>query len=178
MTAAAIGPLEDLAALLNYPRADFRARLEAARAGLGLAAPEAGAALEAFAAEVAGKSETELEELYTQTFDMNPSCALELGWHLYGEDYQRGAFLILMRGHMRRLGLEEDRELTDHLSHVLAVVGRMEEDEARGFATEKIIPVLGKMRKAIPGNPYDHALRAIEILLGDRFAVPAGGNQK
>jgi len=31
------------------------------------------------------------------TFDINPACALEVGWHLFGEDYMRGQFLVRMR---------------------------------------------------------------------------------
>ena len=65
---------------------------------------------------------TELEELYTRTFDINPVCSLEVGWHLFGEDYNRGAFLVRMRGLLREHGIEEGAELPDHLESVLRVL--------------------------------------------------------
>ena len=29
----------------------------------------------------------DLQEMYTRTFDINAVCTLEVGWHIYGEDY-------------------------------------------------------------------------------------------
>ena len=43
----------------------------------------------------------ELEEVFTQTFDINPLSALEVGWHLFGEEYARGMFLVRMREECR-----------------------------------------------------------------------------
>lgn len=168
MSSACAGPINDLAALLAYPRPGLRRTLEEARARLAEASPAAAEALDAFAQFVAGKTDPELEEAFTQTFDLNPACALEIGWHLYGEDYKRGEFLVEMRGLMRRLGVPEDAELPDHLAHVLAVLGRLDEAAARALAEEKILPALAKMRKAAAGHPYDGVLRAIEIHLGGK----------
>ena len=36
----------------------------------------------------------QIQELYTRTFDINPVCTLEIGWHIFGEDYARGALLV------------------------------------------------------------------------------------
>lgn len=165
MSAVCVGPVGELAALLSYPRAGFRDVFERARKILSAEAPAACAALEPFAAFVAGSSDTELEEAYTQTFDLNPACALEIGWHLYGEEYQRGEFLVEMRRLMRRLGVPEDTELPDHLSHVLEVLPLMEKGQARELAARKILPALAKIRKAAAGHPYDGVLRAIEVFL-------------
>ena len=63
-----------------------------------------------------------LEEAFTGTFDVNPACALEVGWHLFGEEYARGMFLVRMREELRKYGLAESSELPDHVSHVLAIV--------------------------------------------------------
>ena len=73
-----------------------------------------------------------LEELYTRTFDINPVCSLETGWHLFGEDYNRGAFLVRMRGLLRQHGIEEGAELTDHLESALRVLSVMEPRSVRG----------------------------------------------
>ena len=44
----------------------------------------------------------QVEEAFTGTFDVNPACALEVGWHLFGEEYARGMFLVRMREEMRK----------------------------------------------------------------------------
>ena len=165
MSTLIAGPLSELAALLSYPKAGFREQFEQARKSLSARAPEAAAALEPFAALVAANSDTDMEEAYTQTFDLNPACALEIGWHLYGEEYKRGEFLVEMRRLMRALGVPEDTELPDHLSHVLAVLPLMEREASRDMINEKVLPALAKIRKAVAGHPYDGVLGAIEVFL-------------
>lgn len=93
------------------------------------------------------------QELYVQTFEFNPACTLELGWHLFGETYERGEFLVKMRGELRRHGVEETSELPDHLTHILRLIGRMEHGEAALLAGESVLPALEKIR--LPeGSPY------------------------
>lgn len=165
MSAPWADPLADFGALLAYPAAGVPAealrRLEAE-------APEAARALAPFAAFAAERPAAELEEAYTRVFDLDPSCALELGWHLYGEDYARGAFLVEMRRLMRRLGVAEDGELPDHLLRVLTVLGRLGPEESGALAREKVLPALAKMRAAAGEDPYAAVLRALETFLMSR----------
>ncbi len=46
----------------------------------------------------------EVEEAFTRTFDVNPACALEVGWHLFGEEYTAAMFLVRMREELRKHG--------------------------------------------------------------------------
>jgi nitrate reductase delta subunit len=145
-----------LAAALAYPaREEPRAAL---------------AAFEGFA----GFSETELEELYTRTFDINPVCSLETGWHLFGEDYNRGAFLVRMRGLLRQHGVEEGAELPDHLESALRVLRTMEEKDAADLAREFILPAVMKMRVPFKSgdNPYGAVLAEVERFLRETYGEP------
>lgn len=178
MSVISAGPVAELAALLSYPGAGFRDAFGRARKVLSALAPAAAAALEPFAAFVAASSDTELEEAFTHTFDLNPACALEIGWQLYGDDYKRGEFLVEMRRLMRRLEVPEDKELPDHLSHVLAVLPLMEDEQARELAEQKALPALAKIRKAAAGRPYDCVLQAIEVFFADEGLTAAAGGQK
>lgn len=90
----------------------------------------------------------ELEETYTKTFDVNPDCALEVGWHLFGEEYTRGLFLVRMREELRRYGLAESAELPDHITHVLDVIGAMPKSEAARFVRACVLPAVETMRDA------------------------------
>ena len=92
--------------------------------------PEAAKAAADFGAFAEQHELWEVEEAFTRTFDVNPTCALEVGWHLFGEEYARGMFLVRMREELRKYSLPESAELPDHIAHVLAVVAAMPDDEA------------------------------------------------
>jgi len=115
-----------------------------------------------------------LQELYAATFDLDPACSLEVGWHLFGENYERGEFLVKMRGELRRLGVAESTELPDHLAHALAALGHMEPQEAADFATACLFPALDKMRAALKGksNPFENVLLAAGFVLEHRYPRP------
>lgn len=125
--------------------------------------------MNAFASAVEGLAAGDLEELYTRTFDINPVSSLEVGWHLYGETYERGSFLVSMRDLLRRCSIEESHELPDHLTHVINAVGRMEEAEAVAFISKNLLRALDTMLEGFAGkdNPYEHVLTAVKQLLID-----------
>lgn len=130
----------------------------------------------AFFEEIANVVPEGVEELYTRTFDLNPVATLELGWHLWGEQYERGRFLADLRALQDGLGMEASTELPDHLTLVLATLARMENPAA---LAAKITPALEKIKAPLEeqGNPYRHLIRAAAALArgnGDR-ATAAGG---
>ncbi|MFN8627568.1 MAG: molecular chaperone TorD family protein [Candidatus Binatia bacterium] len=156
-----------LGALLRYPDAAYLADVDSCGRLLEAEEPALAARVERFAAGVRDIPLADLEELFTRTFDINPVCTLEVGWQLFGEEYERGTFLVRMREEMRRLGLPESTELPDHLTHVLAVLGRMAAERADDFATACVLPAVERMCTSLAGKdvPYEHALDAIRTFL-------------
>lgn len=144
----------DLASLFEYPDENYMAALRAC----GLSAGFEGLSLE------------KLQEAFIQAFDLNPDAALDIGWHLYGENYERGEFLLKMRSELRRFGLAESRELPDHMTHVLRVLFRMDEDERSRFAESYLQPALSKIAAALEkaGSPFVNLLRAVEGAISSR----------
>ena len=136
---------ERLALLFRYPGEDLHLRVAEALESMESKAGEAKAALTAFAEGIGGLGTEKLQELYTRTFDLNPLCTLEIGWQLYGEDYHRGEFLVKMRQQLREYGLPESSELPDHMTHALALVARLEPEEAAEFGGRYLLPALDKM---------------------------------
>lgn len=136
-------------ALLRYPDARYAAALAAALDSTARADPGAAAELTRFARAVEGRAETDLQELFTRTFDLNPVAALEVGWHLYGEDYARGAFLVRMRGLLRRHGIDEGGELPDHLASLVALLARLPAGEAADLAATAVAPAVEHMLPAL-----------------------------
>jgi nitrate reductase delta subunit len=129
-----------------------------------------------FVSEVEKMSVTDLEEYYTRTFDINPVSALEIGWHIYGEQFERGSFLVKMRDLSRTLGVEESTELPDHLTHILALLGRMEQEDADIFVERYLLPGLKKMIAGFAGknNVYENVLKTIRDVLADRHICEKG----
>ena len=163
---------DGLASLLAYPNESHPEIVRRAALTLEDWNPELGRRLAPLTKHVQSLAPSDLEESYTRTFDISPECALEIGWHLYGENYTRGAFLVEMRGHMRSVGLEETAELPDHIGHVLQVVGRLPEEKARELCRGQLLPALTKMRKQIPEDrPHACVFEVAELVVRELFAI-------
>lgn len=158
-----------LAELLSYPGPDFRRAIADLRSSFDrdpTGAPAAGLVL-GFETETAGFSREEMEELYTRTFDLNPDASLETGWQLFGESYERGAYLVKMRELLRSCAIAESGELPDHLSYLLRAVGRLPEADAAGISSTYLRKSVGKMIAAFAdaGNPYLKLLQAAFLII-------------
>lgn len=175
--AAATSTYDLLATLFSYPASDYMHVTSRACTRVAHECPEAGTLLAEFAEQLRSFDTTGLEELFTQTFDLNPVCCPEVGWHLFGERYDRGSFLVWMRAQLREFGMPETGELPDHLMYVLPVLGRMNGEDAKGFATQAVAPALAKMRESLEKkeNPYGQLLASVQTLLLTEFgeAAPA-----
>ncbi len=167
-----ISAFDALARALVYPEADFSARVEDCRDAVRVLCPEGAGLISAFAGEIEGLPLAELEELYVRTFDMNPASTLDLGWQLFGEEYNRGLFLVRLRTLMQDFGLTETSELPDHLSHALPVLARMDEEAAPDFATACMVPALRKVLEGVPtDNPYRGLIEAVLKLLESQYGA-------
>lgn len=160
-----------LARLLEYPKEGWSEAVEEAARRVSAECPEAWKPLESFIAFSRSTPLTQIEELFTQTFDNNDERALEVGWHVFGENYTRGSFMAGMRRHLREVGVEENGELPDHLSHMLALLGRLPVDRARLLAMEIVAPAVRKVQIGLQGggeapvNPWSGVFGAIlEVL--------------
>ena len=151
-----------LAELLEYPREGNAARVRALTDCVASTLPEAGADLEPLARFAEASTLGEAEELYVRTFDANAERALEVGWQVFGEQYERGAFLVDLRGRMRDLGVAETTELPDHLTQVLRLLGRMDEADARTLVDRAVERSLVRVRASLDDdNPYRGAIDAV-----------------
>lgn len=167
--------LGTLGRLLSYPDEHTVQAAELLYVVLQGELPAAAKEASAFGAFAEQHKSWELEEVYTRTFDVNPACALEVGWHLFGEEYARGMFLVRMREELRKYGLPESAELTDHITHVLAVVAAMPEDEAARFVQACVQPAVEKMNSALENKetPYKHVVACLAAVMAYTWGEPA-----
>lgn len=147
--------------LVEYPDRHWTARLESARA-------IACDSLQTFIANVATLTLSNLQELYTRTFDLNPVCALEIGYHLFGESYKRGEFLANLRETEAPFKLGQENQLPDYLPVLLRLLTKLENEELRGsLNSECLIPAIDKMLGTLKDteNPYRFLLEAVRTTL-------------
>lgn len=170
--------------LLTYPNQHTAEAAELLYIILMSDVPEAAKGISAFGTFIEQHDLWEVEEAFTQTFDVNPACALDIGWHLFGEEYARGMFLVRMREELRKHGLVETTELPDHITHVLAIIGEMSDDDAGKFVRACILPAMLKMRDALAdtGSPYSSVVSSLTTTLhhvwGAGFVLTDGSESK
>lgn len=161
---------EHLATLLSYPTARIYGHTD--RLCRQYLNRDEAASMRAFADYINAVPLTDVEALFTKTFDLNPGSCLEVGWHLYGEEYERGAFLVNMRQALAEEGIQETVELPDHLSHCLRLLPRLEPEDAKIFAHRYLQPALAKIMIAMgKDNPYTRVIEVLQRVLEHRYGV-------
>jgi nitrate reductase assembly molybdenum cofactor insertion protein NarJ len=156
-----------LADALRYPGAaagELRARCaEAARS-----APDVAGDLAAFVAATDDWSIERWQEQFVGTFDFDPKRSLDIGWHLSGENYDRGDFLVRMRGLLAAHDLDEAGDLPDHLPHALRLLARMPAGPGADLARTAVLPAVEKLLDGLGGaddQPYLHVLTCVRTVV-------------
>ena len=128
---------------------------------------ESAAELDRFVARAERARPHELEELYSSTFDLEPTCAPYVGHHLCGDGPKRGVFLSRLADVYRQDGfavVAPDGELPDHLSVVLRYLGAVASGPGRqALLEDALVPALDKMLASLedPANVYRSVLSAL-----------------
>ena len=149
-----------LAQALVYPHPGLLDELRAGLAGLGKVPGRDG--LAAFVKKIARLSLEQWEELATATLDLSPAAAPYVGFQVWGNSYQRGAFMAKLNRALAELDIDPGGELPDHLVPVLrylAAAGQPLPELAEHLKTalERMIAI---MREKERGNPYIHVYEA------------------
>lgn len=160
MTHETASVLERLAALVEYPVTEPDEQILDCLEDPALD-PEACAELERFAGTVTELTVSELQEEYTATFDFTQACSLDLGWHLFGDTHERGAFMAGLLDDMTRVGLPENAEMPDHLTHILTLLAH--DPEKASTLAETVAPAIDAIARALAerASPYAHLMGAI-----------------
>jgi nitrate reductase delta subunit len=166
MTPGRVDAIAAAGRVLRYPVDGYAVDVRSFAALCGALDAKSAPRLDAFADRAGSTTVGSMQELFTQSFDLTPECALEVGWHLYGEDYERGAFLVRMREQLRAHAIEEGVELPDHLGSLLALVAAAPE-ETRALVTDALVPAVDKILAGLEraGSPYHPIVDALRGLL-------------
>lgn len=167
-----------VAACFEYPGPSAAAGQRRAAGRVRAFAPALAAALE----DLAEWLEADLErgrERYTALFDLNPTATLDLGYHIFGEDYRRGELLAGLRAEQQKAGLATGGELPDHLTCLLRLLPRLPgPEDAEALVEVLLLPAMKRIATALAEDDgrYAAALRALPSLLGLAPAAAAGAH--
>jgi nitrate reductase delta subunit len=154
--------------LIEYPDTNWNSKV---------AAGTADDVLSEFRSRIATLSLSEAQELYTRTFDLNPVCALEIGYHLFGENYKRGEFLANLRETEAPFDLGQENQLPDYLPVLLRLLIKLNDEDLRNsLISECLIPALDKMLTSLKesDNPYRFLLEAFRTTLQSEVPIVSG----
>ena len=106
------------------------------------------------------------------TFDFNPATAPYLGHHLFGDNQQKGGYMIGLKQEYARHGFTPTGcELPDHLSVVLAFLAHLARENRDGirqpFLAASVLPGLARIAEAFADRrdcPWQPVVAAVHIL--------------
>ncbi|MBK9064420.1 MAG: hypothetical protein IPL89_14690 [Acidobacteria bacterium] len=165
--------LGHVAAALAYPGPSSAGRALEAAAEMDRVDPDMAAALGRLAGWLSQAPAGAAEERYSGLFDLSPVCTLHVGYHLFGEAYQRGALLAGLAAEMRKAGVPQEGDLPDCLPAVLRLLAALPPGEDRETLVDALLlPALTRMTDAVKDvdSPWADILRALPALL-----APHGG---
>lgn len=84
-----------------------------------------------------------LESSYTGIFELNPTIAPYVGFHLFGESYMRSVFLSQLKEKFDQHNFEYGKELPDHLCVILKFLSeQLETQLAKELVNDALRPML------------------------------------
>ncbi len=177
MTDAPPPVLAVLADALSYPDQSTQALAACCAEVVASVPPEGTDDLRAYLAGIEGAPLAVTQEQFIAAFDFDPKCTLDIGWHLYGENYDRGDFLVRLRGLLAAHGLDEGHELPDHLPQVLRLLDRLPPDEATRLAAESVLPAVETILEGLASRegPYLPLMRSVRTTVSAIACRPVEG---
>jgi len=110
----------------------------------------------------------QLQEQYTETFDLNPASCMNLTYHRWGDSEKRGPALVHLEEIYLRAGFERiSSELPDFLPLILEFIS-----ERPDVANSEIIPIYGTVVETLAerlgqaGHPYALLFEQLKVIFG------------
>ncbi|HOW66094.1 MAG TPA: molecular chaperone TorD family protein, partial [Verrucomicrobiota bacterium] len=153
--------LAHLAEWLEYPRCH----------SIPLRPGHSSAAFDRFLSAVSALTPDQLEELYTATFDVAPSCVPYVSIHLFGEEnFKRGEFMAALQARYQQAEFSTGGELPDHVSILLKFAAQIDESERRELIEYCLLGPMEIMAESLAEtNPYRFLLEAIRNTLSEAY---------
>jgi nitrate reductase assembly molybdenum cofactor insertion protein NarJ len=137
---------EILSRIFRYPDAGFTQDVKTIQVYFNEYDSSVGKQLKPFSDFVANAKLSELEELFTRSFEIQAITTLDIGYILFGDDYKRAELLVNMNREHAEAGVDCGVELPDHLVNILKLLPKIENKDIVPALISKILqPALRKM---------------------------------
>jgi len=156
--------------VLDYPTPGVFSQLRELSRRTAEIGSEDASLIQQFEAALSGMALTQLQEIYTSSFDMHPDCTPNLGCHLFGEDVRRNIFMARLKERMDGAQVPTGAELPDHLSLVLRLLDSPQnQDETQALVKDCLVPgvtrILSALEQMNGACPYIPAFQALLVKL-------------
>jgi len=114
---------------------------------------------------------SQMEEIYTRTFDLQAICIPYVGYHLFGEDHRRAMFMAELKKCFRRNNFSPGNELPDHLGVLLRFLARENDPGEREELIQMCLrPALFQMVQSFgeENHPYRAVLQALLLMFQEK----------
>ncbi len=128
-----------LAALFEYPNADYPQRVQNIKDFLDGRYIKAAAELDRFQALLPAHDLMTMQELFTRSFDVQAATTLDIGYVLFGDDYKRGEMLANLSREHTQAGIDCGTELADFLPNLLRLMAVLEDEDLLGDLANSVI---------------------------------------
>lgn len=131
--------------LFDYPDDNYYDAISEVIQALSDNYPKAKQELEKFL-ELLPMQLADVQELYSKSFEVQAVTSLDVGYILYGDDYQRGVILVNLNQEHAKVNNDCGRELGDFLPNLLRLLPKIEDKEVvSDLVTMLIAPAMEKM---------------------------------
>lgn len=118
-----------LAALFEYPDANYPQRVQDIVEFLDGRYLKAGAELDRFVAHLPTQDLMTMQELFTRSFDVQAVTTLDIGYVMFGDDYKRGEMLANLNREHIEAGVDCGTELADYLPNLLRLLAVLQDED-------------------------------------------------
>lgn len=178
MTQTAKIPIKVISVLLHFPDTDLWANLERLGAALENTAPGGlRDGLMDIVSRMREKTLLDLQEVYTEAFDLKPSATLNMTWHRHGDNDKRADALVRLQRVYASAGFEcTTGDLPDYLPLMLEFLADAPEDRVPADAAGHVWEAMGnvadlaaRVREAAP--VYADLLTLLDRVRVERIAT-------
>ena len=164
---------EKLSEVMSYPYEGYAQKMERCGFLMEELHPKTSVLYQKFYKVMMSLDNTQKEELYIKTFDVQAICCLEVGFLFFGEDYKRGQFMAQLKQVYNQHGVDLGTELPDFLPNILMLLTRLEYGDGAELVGQVVIPALNKMLEGFGenGNVYRYYLQSIKDILVSDYMI-------
>ncbi len=147
---------EILSEVFKYPTFGYHNKVNACMLMLQEKYPDAAKSFLRFSDYINSKTLYEVEEVFGFTFHIQAICFLDIGYVLFGEDYNRGEFLVNMKREQAKINHDCGEELADNLPHVLHLLAKSDDLELiQELSVRAVVPAIEKMLEEFQQSRMD-----------------------